>query len=60
MNHLLLNWIIKPNLGGMDIEAYLSNLEDLERVSKVSSTRSNGKLKGVIGAIDGWIVNIVK
>ena len=44
----------------MDAEAYLSNPEELERVSKGFSTRSNGVIKGAIGAIDGWLVKIVK
>ena len=60
LNYVLLNLIIKPNLGMMDVEAYLSNPEELQRVSKGFSTRSNGVLKGAIGAIDGWLVNIVK
>ena len=60
MNHVLLNWIIRPNLGRMDIETYLSNPEELERVSKGFSIRLNGVLKGAIGAVDGWLVKIVK
>ena len=44
----------------MDVIDYLSNKEKLERVSRGFSARSNGVLKGAIGAIDGWLVKIVK
>ena len=39
---------------------YLSNKDKLDRVSRGFSARSNGVLKGAIGAIDGWLVKIVK
>ena len=55
---VLENWIVAPNLGGMDIEKYLSNDDELERVSTGFSKRSNGLLTGAIGAIDGWLVKI--
>ena len=32
----------------------------MARVSKGFSNRSNGILKGAIGALDGWLVRIVK
>ena len=55
---VLEHWIVVPNLGGMDIEKYLSNDQELERVSTGFSKRSNGLLTGAIGAIDGWLVKI--
>ena len=55
---VLNNWIVEINLGNIDIEAYLSNEDELKRVSKGFSKRSNGILLGAIGAIDGWLVRI--
>ena len=46
-------WIVSPNLGGMNIKEYLSNPEELRRVSAGFAQRSNGVLRGAIGAIDG-------
>ena len=37
---------------------YLINIEAMNRVSCGFSRRSNGVLKGCIGAIDGWLVKI--
>ena len=59
-NYVLEYWIVKPNLGGMDIKAYLSNHNEMKRVSNGFARRSNGVLTGAIGAIDGWLVKIVR
>ena len=40
------------------MESYLSDEVVMSRVSKVFSKRSNGVLAGVIGAIDGWLIQI--
>jgi len=53
-------WIVSPNLGGMNIKEYLSNPEALRRVSAGFSQRSNGVLRGAIGAMDGWLVKIIR
>ena len=55
---VLSEWIIDPNLGQMDILKYLCDKDAMARVSHGFSKRSNGVLKGVIGAIDGWLVKI--
>ena len=43
----------------MDMEKYLSGHEKVKRVNNGFSVRSNGDLKGTIGAIDGWLVKII-
>ena len=58
--YVLENWIIEPNLGGMDMKAYLENEEEMERVSSGFSKRSNGIVKGAISALDGWLVKIAR
>ena len=57
---VLRDCIININLGCMDLEAYLNDPEALERASEGFSRRSNGVLKGAIGATDGWLVNITR
>ena len=39
---------------------YLSDKEELDRVSNGLYTRSNGILRGAIGALDGWLVKIIR
>ena len=58
MKEVLMHWIIKPNIGKINMLKYLNNIEAMNRVSCVFSRRSNGVLKGCIGAIDGWLVKI--
>ena len=55
---VLKNWIIKPNIGKIDIELYLNDDAAMERVAIGFSQRSGGILEGDIGAIDGWFVKI--
>ena len=55
---VLQNWIIKVNIGDIDIESYLKNEDAMNNVSVGFSRRSNGILTGAIGAIDGWLVKI--
>ena len=50
---VLSQWIVDTNLGGMDMDAYLSNPEELERMSNGFARRSNGVLRGSIDTIDG-------
>ena len=58
VREVLENWIIKPNIGKIDILKYLADEEAMNRVSHGFSKRSNGVLRGAIGAIDGWLVKI--
>ena len=37
---------------------YLNDVEAMSKVSQGFSKRSNGVLKGAIGALDGWLVRI--
>lgn len=60
MYFVLKNWIIKNNVGRMNIEEYLNDIDAMSRVSVGFSQRFNGILKGAIGAIDGWLVCIVR
>ena len=56
--HSCFKIVIEPHLGDMDIDSYLSNLQEFSRVSEGFSRRSNG-LSGAIGEIDGWLVKII-
>ena len=58
MKEVLMYWIIKPNIGKINMFKYLSDIEAMNRVSRGFARRSNGVLKGCIGAIDGWLVKI--
>ena len=55
---VLVNWIIGPNIGKMDIVRYMNDEEAMKKVSQGFARRSNGVLRGAIGAIDGWLVKI--
>ena len=57
---VLLHWIINTGIGSINMENYLDDLEEMKTVSHGFSKRSNGILKGAIGAIDGWLVRISK
>ena len=50
---VLRDWIIKPNLGKINMEAYLRDITTMKVVSNGFARRSNGLLQGAIGAIDG-------
>ena len=56
--NVLKNWIIKTNIGKINIESYLNDDKAMKRVAVGFSKRSGGVLKGTIGAIDGWLVKI--
>ena len=58
--HVLLSWIINTGIGKIDMENYLDDLAEMKSVSHGFSKRSNGILKGAVGAIDGWLVRIGK
>ena len=58
MYSVLEHWIIDTNISKIDMEDYLDNIFEMQTVSKGFSQRSNGILKGAIGAIDGWLVRI--
>ena len=55
---VLKKWIILPNIGKIDINSYINDDNALQHVSQGFSKRSNGLLKGAIGAIDGWLIKI--
>ena len=59
-HYTLKNWINKSKIGGINIYDYLSNEEAMRRVSIGFSKRSNGIFKGAIGALDGWLVRIIR
>ena len=58
--NVLRDWIKGPNIGGINMSKYLDDVEAIDSVSKGFSVRSNGVLKGAIGAIDGWLVRIIR
>ena len=60
LQEVLLNWVIKTGIGDLNMVKYLGDKEAMARVSAGFSKRSNGVLIGAIGAIDGWLVRIVR
>ena len=58
MFEVLSKWIIHPKIGGIDFYRFINDNEAMRKVSDGFSKRSNGVLKGVIGALDGWLVRI--
>ena len=60
MYEVLEQWINNSGIGGIDIQSYLNDEVTLAKVSEGFSVRSDGVLKGAIGAIDGWLVKIQK
>ena len=55
---VLQEWLVDTKIGGIDIKSYLNNEDAMAAVSEGFSKRSNGVLKGAIGALDGWLVRI--
>ena len=60
MYDVLLKWIIHTDIRDLNMIRYLSDKSAMSKVSKGFSKRSNGVLIGAIGAIDGWLVRIVR
>ena len=60
MYNVIKDWLIPSKLGDINMKSYLEDEEAMTRVSTGFSLRSNGVLKGAIGAIDGWLVKIVR
>ena len=60
MYDVLLKWIIPSDIGMMNMIKYVGDDEAMDKVSNGFSKRSNGVLKGAIGALDCWLVRIVK
>ena len=60
MKEVLIYWIIKLNIGKINMIKHLNNVEVMNRVRCRFSRRSNGVLKGCIGAIDGWLAKITR
>ena len=50
---VLLNWVIVTGIGDLNMTKYLGDKDAMENVNRVFVKRSNGVLKGSIGAIDG-------
>ena len=56
---VLINWIINCNVGRINMDDYLSNIEAMAQVSTGFSIRSDIVLLCAIGALDGWLVRII-
>ena len=54
------NWIVKADIGKIDVETHLKDEVRMKKVSDGFSQRSNGILTRSIGAIDGWLVHITR
>ena len=59
MLYVLSNWIIRVNIGDINMGDYLYDNDAMTKVSDGFSKRSNGAFKGAIGALDGWLVRIL-
>ena len=60
MIEVLTQWVNGIHLGGIDIYKCLNDDKAMHDTSKGFSQRSNGIFKGAIGALDGWLVRIIK
>ena len=60
MYYVLSYWIISTNIGHIDIYRYLQDEIAMKKVSDGFAKRSNGIFIGTIGAIDGWLVRIIR
>ena len=60
LHEVLVHWVIATGIGDLNMVKYLGDKEAMARVSAGFSLRSNGVLKGAIGALDGWLVRIVR
>ena len=53
MFYVLSRWIIKPKIGGINLYQYLNDEAAMNKANVGFAKRSNGILKGIIGAFDG-------
>ena len=59
MFHVLQDWIIKHDIGDINMVKYLGDEKYMGKVSDGFSKISGRIFKGTIGALDGWVVRIV-
>ena len=57
-HHAIANWINNNKLVNINGEEYLNDEKRMVKVAHDFEIGSNGVLKGVIGAVDGWLVKI--
>ena len=60
MFDVLQNWVIKGDIGDLKMLEYLGDERAMAKVSHGFAKRSGGILVGAIGALDGWVVRIVR
>ena len=60
MIYVLKEWVNCTKLGGINIYDYLSDNDQMSKVSEGFSKRSDGVFKGAIGSLDGWLVPIIR
>ena len=60
LTYVLKHWIINTGIGDINMIKYLGDTHVMAKASAGFSKRSNGLLIGAIGAIDGWLVRIVR
>ena len=58
MLDVLKHWVNETDIGKINIYDYLADDVAMKKCSIGFSNRSNGILKGAIGALDGWLVRI--
>ena len=57
-HRVISNWINDDRLAKINSEDYLNDEARMAKVAHYFEIESNGVLKGVIGTVDGWLVNI--
>ena len=50
----------KNYISNINMNSYLSDVKDMIKVINGVARHSNGILKGGIGALDGWLVRIIR
>ena len=54
------NWICNNNVISINyFQQVLQNTDNIQEISSLFSSRSDGVFKGCIGALDGWLVKII-
>ena len=60
MHYVLVHWVIKANIGDINMIKYLGDKNAISKASTDFSKRYNGVLIGAIGTLDGRLVRVVR
>ena len=59
-HHVVFNWILPDNFMGFKGLDYIEDVSAMDEVCKQFAAHSDGIFSGCIGALDGWIVKIIR